>query len=202
MTALKVSQQFFDNQSIDWDERIKDSKIEDLSKIFNAKIPRLRPPLLDLGSGTGILLPFFQEREIEAEQVFEMDISLNMLGFAKEKYKYTYPAGCIQADGHFLPFRNNSFKTAFAFQVFPHFHHKDKAAKQIHSVLAKDGQLIILHMMDHKGLNDLHERAGGAVGNDRILPAEQLADLLQTNKFSVNHVEEKPDLYLIIAEKK
>ncbi|MFC2088674.1 class I SAM-dependent methyltransferase [Calditrichota bacterium] len=201
MTSVKISQIFFDQQSCSWDENIGEDKVNRIENIFNNKILTLKAPVLDLGSGTGILLPVFKKYGISNNSVFEMDISLKMLLCARAKYENQYDTHYIQADGHLLPLAPDCFGSAICFQVFPHFLDKYKAANEIFSTLNKNGVLVILHLMGHYELNELHRQTGHAVEKDRILPAEKLAQLLVSAGFNIKHVEESTNLYLIIGQK-
>jgi len=201
MTAQKISQKFFDKHSNTWDDNISEEKIVRIENIFRDKINNVREPVLDMGSGTGILIPIFNQFEISNNSIIELDISAKMLKCAREKYDYLYNVKYVQADGHFLPFMHNYFNTVICFQVYPHFQDKIKVTREIYSALNNNGKLIILHLMGHKELNDMHRRAGDAVEKDRILPAEKLADLLESEGFTIKLIEENPNLYLIISEK-
>lgn len=200
MTSIKISQKFFDNQSHTWDDDIDDEKIHKIKTIFRSKIPIIKGPVLDMGSGTGILLPIFENYNI-TKNIFELDISSKMLISTKEKYKQLEHVKYIQADGHFLPFVNNFFNTVVCFQVFPHFHNKIKVAEEIFSTLNMNGVLIILHLMGHQELNEFHRQAGREIEKDRILPPDKLAQLLSSIGFSIKMVEEHSELYLIIGQK-
>jgi demethylmenaquinone methyltransferase/2-methoxy-6-polyprenyl-1,4-benzoquinol methylase len=200
MASVKISQNFFDKHSTTWDDDIDDLKLNRIKNIFLNKIPFVKGPILDMGSGTGILIPIFEQLKLK-HNIFELDISSKMLLTAKEKYLQKDNVKYIQADAHFLPFINNYFNTVICFQVYPHFLDKNMVTKELYSTLKNHGFLIILHLMGHKELNEFHRQAGREVERDRILPAAKLAELLSTCGFIIKCVEENPDLYLVIGEK-
>jgi demethylmenaquinone methyltransferase/2-methoxy-6-polyprenyl-1,4-benzoquinol methylase len=200
MESVKVSQNFFDKHSTTWDDDIDDLKLNRIKNIFLNKIPFVKDPILDMGSGTGILIPIFEQLKLK-HNILELDISSKMLYYAKENYGQFTNAKFIQADGHYLPFMYDYFNTVVCFQVYPHFYNKYKVAKEIFSVLNNNGILIILHLMGHKELNEFHQKAGKEIEKDRILSADKLAYLLSTVGFGIKHVEENSNLYLIICQK-
>lgn len=202
MNKIKIAQKFFDLQSSSWDENIEECSESRIQSIFRNQIPSLKIPILDLGSGTGILLPILESLGIRNKNIFEMDISSKMLQFARVKFSDQSYTNYIMADGHALPIINNQFGSVICFQVFPHFHDKHKVAKEIFSALDENGMLIILHLMGHKELNEMHLKAGRAVAKDRILPAQKLAQLLKSVGFTIEYVEESATIYLILAKKK
>ncbi len=195
------SQKFFDIQAAVWDERISPHMRKKIDSILQKNLKYLNTPLLDLGSGTGVLLELFNSISLDEKEVFELDISKKMLTCAKQRHRPFYPCHFIRGDGHHLPFADTYFSTVFCFQAFPHFNNKYQTAKEIYRSLKRNGSLIVLHLMGHIELNELHRKAGRTVENDRLPPAEQLTDMFESAGFFVKHMAESADLYLIIAQK-
>jgi demethylmenaquinone methyltransferase/2-methoxy-6-polyprenyl-1,4-benzoquinol methylase len=85
--------------------------------------------------------------------------------------------------------------------VFPHFNDKVKALKEIARVLKNNGRLVICHTMSRAMINQLHQSAGGIVASD-LLPDEfQLRRLVKQAGLKITHFEDRPERYLVIAEK-
>ena len=74
----------FDDLAPEWDMMNDTDKVSRLSHIFSNRIPFLAAPVLDAGSGTGILLPILQK--LYGHFVFEMDIARRMLHVARNKF--------------------------------------------------------------------------------------------------------------------
>ncbi|MEJ2637874.1 MAG: hypothetical protein P8184_21640 [Calditrichia bacterium] len=64
-----------------------------------------------------------------------------------------------------------------------------------------DGQMIILHLMSSRLLNEMHREAGEAVAEDRLKPVEVVAGEIGAAGFQVISYEEQDELYLIRARK-
>ena len=112
---------FFDKQADTWHHRIdEDAKIR-LNSIFENKIPSLQAPLLDIGSGTGILLPELYRNVSDTFPVVEADYSWKMLNENRNNNGCYHLINYIQTDSHELPFKNGQFRSIVCFAAFAHF---------------------------------------------------------------------------------
>jgi demethylmenaquinone methyltransferase/2-methoxy-6-polyprenyl-1,4-benzoquinol methylase len=201
MEGNRAARRFFNDYSKFWDSEAEEGQFERIAAIFHDKLSFIRAPFLDLGSGTGVLIPILKKYDRNGE-IIELDIAVKMLQLARRKFGILSNTRFLAADAHHLPLPADYFGSVLCFQVYPHFHDKSAAAREIYASLKTGGYLIILHLMGHKELNELHRKAGRAVENDRILPAVRLAELLEDEGFSVIEREERSDIYLIIAQKR
>ncbi|HEM48617.1 MAG TPA: class I SAM-dependent methyltransferase [Caldithrix sp.] len=135
------------------------------------------------------------------DQIIELDISRNMLNKASQKYQYKDNVKFVQSDGHLLPFPQKSFASVVCFAVYPHFHSPMKAVQEFHRVLSDQGILIILHLMGHRELNAIHEKAGSAVCRHTLQPVSVVSKQIAEQSFNIIDSREQEDLYLIVAQK-
>ena len=199
MCSAKSARKFFNEHSQIWDNEINARQVKRIREIFSEKLSFIESPFLDLGSGTGVLVPVLKEYD-NNKDIFELDIAYKMLHKAKEKYKSEH-LHYLLADAHKLPLSENYFNTVLCFQVYPHFNNKYEVTREIYGTLKNGGRLIVLHLMGHKELNELHRRAGREVAEDRIFSAQRLAEVIASAGFNIQYTEEKEDIYLIIAQK-
>lgn len=192
---------FFDSRASQWDKKTTSRQLEQLSGIFRRDLPDLKGPLLDIGSGTGILIPFLDNHPAKPFPLIELDLSREMLQTARNKFNFKPQIPFIQADARALPFSDECFRTIICFSVFPHFQDKHRTLGEIYRCLAYGGFFIILHLMGHEELNAVHQRAGEAVNSDVMPPAKSLAAEMQTLGFSIQTVKERSDLFLVISRK-
>lgn len=198
--SYRNKKNFFDELAPTWEELYNPQVLQRIHIIFNQYLNFIETPLLDLGSGTGILIPELISRFSKKNFfILEADISKTML---KEALSHHHTNGVqyTQADGHNLPLKANQFNSILCFQVFPHFHNKLRVINELLQILKPEGYLVILHLMGHQELNAMHREAGYAVKKDRIISAEKLAQKL-SEYFRIIRVLEQSDLYLIIAKK-
>jgi ubiquinone/menaquinone biosynthesis C-methylase UbiE len=156
--------------------------------------------VLDIGSGTGVLLPFLITELGDEGKIVALDFSAEMLGQAQAK-NFPPIVDFAQADVLAIPLADNSIDLAICNSALPHFNHKGKALKEIARVLRNSGRLVICHTMSREVINRLHQSIGGAVAND-LLPDEfQLRELTKQAGLKITHFEDRPERYLVIAEK-
>ncbi|HHJ53072.1 MAG TPA: class I SAM-dependent methyltransferase [Caldithrix abyssi] len=190
---------FFNKLSNEWDISFDERKQQYLWEIFDRYIPLLPSPVLDLGSGTGALIPFLERESAQPKTIVELDIAREMLKKARGKRNGFDELYFVQADGSRLPFADNGFGTVFCFQVVPHFEDKLLLFREIKRVLRPYGLVVVLHLMDHQRLNSLHSGYSEPVRGHRMIPVQELAEMLTGCGFSISQALEREDLYLLIA---
>jgi len=200
MSAAEIKV-FFNNLANDWDISFDAGKRRRLRGIFKHYIPLLPGPVLDLGSGTGALIPFLKKQTAEPHTIVELDIAREMLRKAQEKRNGFRNLYFVQGDGSRLPFAENSFGTVFCFQVVPHFEDKPGLFRELKRVLRPGGLTVVLHLMDHQQLNILHSRFSKPVNSHRMYPVERLADMLSGSGFRIIQALEREDLYLLMCRR-
>ena len=193
-------QEYFDQLAPAWDKELTRERLNCLGNIVKELGIKPGYYVLDIGSGTGVLLPFLIAELGDEGKIVALDFSAEMLGQAKAK-NFQPVVGFAQADVLAIPLADNSVDLAMCNSVFPHFDDKVKALKEIARVLRNNGRLVICHTMSREMLNRLHQSIGGIVASD-LLPDEfQLRGLLKQAGLRVTHFEDSPERYLVIAEK-
>lgn len=194
-----TQQRFFDEVACEWDEINDSDKYETIRRIFESKLLPLTGPVLDVGCGTGILLPLLAQ--LNSTYVHELDISGQMLRMARNKFQSSNHHSYLQADAHFLPCQDCRFGTVFCFCVYPHFYDQEQATDEIYRVLLEGGRMIVLHLMDHQELNQMHASKNKVVAGDILPPAGILAGRLRRRGFRIEHCEERAGFYLVTGIK-
>lgn len=199
MHDLHTQRHFFDQVACEWDQINDSCKYDKIRDIFESRILPLQGPVLDVGCGTGILLPLLSA--MSGSYVHELDISRQMLNIARNKFLTMNHHSYLQSDAHFLPYQDNRFGTVLCFCVYPHFYDRDLATKEFLRVLQKHGRIIVLHLMDHLELNHMHASKNEVVSQDILPPADRLAEMMRHQGFRIEHCEERSGLYLVTGRK-
>ncbi len=195
--------QFFDKLAENWDSS---PKIKQTIKKIEQKIfPLLKQffkkgdNILDLGCGTGILLPYLEKLVGKKGKVYALDFSQKMLNKAKEKFadRFVY----VKANAHNMPFENEKFDGVVCFNTFPHFVNKLKALKEVYRVLKKDGYFIIAHSKNREEINSHHKKLEGLVAKDFIPTDKELVLLSKKAKFSEINFIENNKIYFCVTKK-
>ena len=193
-------QKYFDQLASTWDKELTQERLNCLGNIIKELNIKSGQCVLDLGSGTGVLLPFLIAELGDEGKIVALDFSAEML--IKGKAKSSLPiVDFVQADGMAIPLADYSMNLAICNSVFPHFDDKVGALKEIARVLRNNGRLVICHTMSRKMINQLHRSIGGVVAH-HLLPLEfQLKELMKQADLRVTRFEDGPGRYLVIAEK-
>lgn len=193
-------QEYFDQLAPTWDKELTPERLKCLGNIVKELGIKPGCYVLDIGSGTGVLLPFLITELGYKGRIVALDFSAEMLGQARAK-NFSPIVGFAQADVLAIPLADNSLDMAICNSVFPHFGDKVRALREIARVLKHNGRLVICHTMSRDMLNRLHQSVGGVVANDLLPDESQLRALMKQTGLKITRFEDNPERYLVIAEK-
>jgi ubiquinone/menaquinone biosynthesis C-methylase UbiE len=163
---------------------------------------RIRPgdALLDVGGGTGILLPLLYKVAGNRSKIISLDIAEEMLKRAKNN---NYPSNIhyIHADVTAIPVASETFDIVICYSCFPHFPDKGKALAEMARVLRSNGRLVICHTASRHEINKLHESIGNVIGNDTIPEEATMRKMLSKSGLKPIEVRDEAQRYLAIAVK-
>jgi len=189
-------QQFFDRAAADWDALEVDETHVRLREIVAGLNIAPGATVLDVGCGTGVLLPLLRESMNGDGHVVALDFSGEMLKRALGKGQ---PAVYVQGEAESLPLPEGVFDWVFCNAVFPHFADKLCALAEISRVLRAGGRLVICHAFSRQAINEFHRSTGGVVAHDAIPDGEEMLHLLREAGLVETQVRDEPDRYLALA---
>lgn len=139
-----MSRHYFDQMSDTWDEAASERNLAKLSLM--AKRLNIAPSttVLDVGTGTGILIPFLLRKTGDNGRIVAVDFAEKMLRKARDK-GFRGNIDYLCADVAHLPLGNEIFEVAVCYASFPHFHNKPVALKELSRVIKRGGRLFICH---------------------------------------------------------
>jgi len=193
-------QEYFDQLAPTWDKELSREGLKCLGSIVKELGIEPGYYVLDIGSGTGVLLPFLIAALGDEGKIVALDFSAEMLVQGKAKISL-HLVDFVQADGMAIPLADYSMDLALCSSVFPHFNDKVKALKEIARVLKNGGRLAICHTMSREMINRLHQSIGGIVAGDLLPDESQLRRLIKQAGLKITYFEDSPERYLVIAEK-
>jgi len=193
-------QEYFDQLACHWDREVSLAGLESLNHIVRELDIGPGSRVLDVGCGTGVLLPFLVETVGTRGRIVALDFSRNMLLEAKAK-AFQPTVNLVQADVTDLPLVDGFAHLAICNSAFPHFGDKAEALTEIARVLRDDGRLVICHTASRDRINQFHQSIGGAVGADLLPDEAQLVNLTERSGLRIVYLEDGPTRYLAIARK-
>ncbi len=193
---------YFDNAAETWDDRFQTPKVLSfLEKLVTQFDLRKGQHVLDVGTGTGLMIPYLTKAVGQFGSVTAIDFSEKMAQKCKTKYSYfknvTIEVGNIE-DAK-LP--QQSFDAAICFGVFPHFENKEKALQNINRILKSDGKLVIAHALSSEELKAHHKKVSEHVAHSSLPKKTEMRQLLKKIGFIGINIKDETGSYLCVAHK-
>ncbi len=188
--------QFFDDYAPLWDEElIKDDEIIGMI-LDNAHIQK-DVQVLDVACGTGVLFPFYLERQLTS--IVGIDISPEMVRIAREKFAQQPEIKMICGDVETTDFQTQ-FDAVVLYNAFPHFVDPEQLIRSL-AALTKDGGIMtIAHGMSREQINAHHAGRAHAVSNG-LMEVEDLAELFKPY-FTIETMISNDRMYQVAGRKK
>jgi len=157
--------------------------------------------ILDVGTGTGVMIPFLLERIGKEGKITAVDIAENMLNIAKEKFQDEDRVKFLKKDIE-VETIDELFNSIICYSVFPHFCHKVETIKNlVDNCLEKEGRLLIFHSQSKEEINRIHEQKDPIVSEDKLIDFVTQKLLFEKAGINVLKGVDNEDMYLIIIKK-
>ncbi|HXX59390.1 MAG TPA: methyltransferase domain-containing protein, partial [Dehalococcoidales bacterium] len=155
--------------------------------------------VLDVGSGTGVFLPYIFDMVGPGGSIIALDYAEKMLRESKNK---PHPAGVcyLCGDALHLPLADNSCDAVVCYSSFPHFPDKKRAIAELMRVINDGGQIFVCHTSGREQINAIHGKV--PVLQNHLLPdAIEMEQLLRQAGFVEIAVRETPESYFAVGRK-
>ena len=190
---------YFNDRADIWDENIAEKDTAKLERMAERLGLKSGSGVLDVGTGTGIFLPFIQSKIGGEGRIVALDIAEEMLRKARAK-SLNGNINYLQADIMDIPLDSEIFDSVVCYSSFPHFRDKLKALSEINRVMKNGGRLVICHTSSRAHINEIHSQM--PIVKDDLLPDEdEMTAILTVTGFSGIKVEADSDNYLASAVK-
>jgi ubiquinone/menaquinone biosynthesis C-methylase UbiE len=199
---MRNRQAFFNQAAENWDKEIDNPKLQAFLEQFVPSFDLIAgQTVLDVGTGTGILIPFLHKALGPKGHITAIDYAPNMVDICKIKHAQLSNISIIVSNAENLQFPDASFDAVTCFGLFPHLDNKKAALNQFYRVLKSKGRLIIAHALSSLEVKRHHQTAPQAVAYD-VLPTEtKMRKLLEQTGFTGIQIVDKPGSYLCTSTK-
>lgn len=193
--------EYFDQKADLWDSLISTETKERLRLFVEELAISHGSQVLDVGTGTGVLLPYLVRAVGPQGRVVALDLAPRMLARARRKVTGRN-VEFVEADVAAIPLPNESFDEVICNSAFPHFPEKIRASCEMARVLKPGGRLVIFHPESREAINQLHRSLGGVVANDLLPDEATMRTILAAAGLEVIKIEDTPHRYLVVGRKK
>ncbi|AOY75869.1 class I SAM-dependent methyltransferase [Clostridium formicaceticum] len=197
---MKAQVDFFNAVAHNWDNMItvNEEKIG-----YALEVAQIKPghEVLDVGTGTGVMLPFILDKIGKEGRITAIDIAENMLKVVKEKFKgedrINFLHGNIELEAI-----DKLFDVIICYSVFPHFSQKVETVKKlVEHNLKEDGKLLIFHSQSKEEINNIHKKADDIVAEDKLIDFLTQKNIFQRVGIPVLKGIDNEEMYLILIGK-
>ena len=194
MDKQKVTE-FFDRLAPTWDEGAEHSSAV-LTRILDNAGVGAGERVLDIGCGTGVMVPYYLARSVE--EVVGVDISPEMLNAARRKF----PMPCVRfvnADAETCRFEPD-YDVCVVYNAFPHFPDPEALIQNLASALRSGGRFTIAHGSSRADIDQRHREAASEVSAH--LPSDEEFRRLLEPYFDVTLCVSDDTMLQIVGVKK
>lgn len=187
--------EFFDRIASTWDANEIRSTPGRVETILDKIEVREGDNVLDLGTGTGVLVPYLSRLAGEEGSVVGIDFSAGMLSRAREKFGNLRNVRFERKD-----FENEEiegkFELILLYCVYPHLSQPVVTLKKLAGRnLAPGGRIIIAFPSDEHFINNIHREK--KADSDLLPAAECLAERLRDNGFHTRVIAYGSEEYVV-----
>jgi len=192
---------YFNKVAGTWDERFSTPA---LTTFLENLIPHfgLKPGqnILDIGTGTGILIPFLLQAIGPTGSITGIDYAEKMVQICQSKYAHLKNVTILLQNVEKLNLPSEYFDAVTCFGLFPHLENKKQTLSKIHQLLKHRRKLIIAHALSSAEIES-HHSMSLAVAYDVLPKKQEMRRLLQCAGFIQISIEDKPGYYLCFSIK-
>lgn len=190
---------FFNSMADTWDTRCRHDHNK-INEILDLLPLRKDDAILDVGAGTGVLIPFLLERIGDRGTITAIDMAEKMIRIAEKKFDHEQVQ--FMADDVFsVELQLPRFDVILCYSVFPHFEDKKAAVEKLSRRLNQGGILAICHSEGRDDINRLHKNITPSVVHDHLPPAGEIAEHLAAAGCEIITLLDTERLFVVAGRK-
>lgn len=193
------NREFFNSRAEKWDSTVShdEGKIRSILNMVDLKEGN---KVLDVGTGTGVMVPFLHSHTGNTGKIIAVDVAEKMIEVAKNKFCFEN-VDFIADDVLKMELEDNFFDCIMCYSMFPHFNDKNGAVEKLAKRLKKGGKFVICHSQSREAINKLHKEVSEVVKNDRLPTVDQIKEYYNNAAMETISVVDNEDMYVVIGRK-
>lgn len=193
---------YFDKAAETWDERFCTPNLSQfLEKLVSQFGIEAGQKVLDVGTGTGVLVPYLTEAVGPDGSVTAIDFSEKMAKVCAQKHSHLKNFNVTVGNIEEATFPPESFDVVVCFGVFPHLENKEKVLQNIRNMLKQGGKLVVAHALSSKELKVHHKKVSANMAHAMLPETADMKKLLEQMGFTRISIKDEPGCYLCVARK-
>lgn len=192
---------FFDNHASSWDSINRYEKSEsDFYTLLSYLDLKDGYKVADIGCGTGVLIPYIQEKIGTAGTIFAVDISEKMIEELKKKFSqknirtFAMPAEELSKI-------EDTVDAVICFSMFPHVTNKQRLVEETSKALKVGGKFLIAHFSSRDEINDFHSKLPEPICHHVLPDLNEMKKMLASAKMELVDYFDGPSEYRLLARK-
>lgn len=190
----QATKDYFNNIAKKWDSICQHDPYK-ISAILTLAGIKKASRILDIATGTGILIPHLLKQE--PAEIVAIDLSEQMIIQAQKNYKSQL---VHFENANFYAFDQKGFDFAIVYSAYPHFENKEALMLQLSACLKPGGRFMIAHSESKETINGRHS------GEHVKMVSTTLNDVMTESEkfracFSVDIMVDTEALYIISGRK-
>ncbi len=191
---------FFNRRADSWDEENAAHRRAVSERIIRGLGIKPGSRVLDVGCGTGLVIPWLLEAVGKDGHVTALDVAERMLAMAREKHG-SPNLEFIHADIADTPFLESSFDEVVCHNCFPHVADKRRAAEEMFRILKPGGRVTVCHNESRDEVNALHRFIGGEIGLDLLPCIDEMEEIFSCAGFVDVCAHDGEDMFALRARR-
>jgi demethylmenaquinone methyltransferase/2-methoxy-6-polyprenyl-1,4-benzoquinol methylase len=191
--------EFFDELAETWDEdkRHDPGKLERIVEFLRLSSGDV---VLDVGTGTGVMIPYLLKKVGPEGRIACVDHSRKMIEVARRKF----PSDRFQnvtfraEDINDTPM-GGEFDAILCYSVFPHLVDQGATVRHLSEGLARGGRLEIAHSESRAEINRFHDELGESFHGHHLPSVETLADMMERAGLQVKGKVDTDEMFVIVG---
>ncbi len=192
-----MTRAYFNEHADTWDEKVAEKDVSKLEQMASRLKIDLGTTILDIGTGTGVFLPYLLKKVGIDGKIIALDAAEKMLIKAKSK-GFDGHVDYLCADVMAIPLKDEVCDAIVCYSSLPHFPDKSKAMIEMKRILKKDGHVFICHTSSREHINNIHRNLP-LVHNDLLPDAIEMVEMLTKAGFADIRIKDKTDSYFARA---
>jgi len=191
--------EFFNAKAAQWDTHCcPDQDI--INQILDLVDIQPGDRILDVGTGTGVLIPFLLSRTGPSGEIVGVDIADKMIEVARQKYRDPH-VDFLVGDIFQLNFSAAPFDVIMCYAVFPHFEEQKTVPERLGAFLRPGGKLAVCHAMSRDKINQVHQNAASAVSGDYLPDAETIKGFYLAAGYDMMGEADNEKMFVLVGRK-